>query len=160
MCFPAFVWNRISSERLEAQPRRYSLLGRSDLRRRGPSSTQGRPFCPSAEVVQERIQRELKKENKRSPNPHSSPICGEGFAKRKVSGKRPGSLSLPRLMYKKEALPHPHPMRSMRNAELNSELEAGSRRAWWKGHKAWLPSAHLPRCSGFSDWRGNVPETL
>lgn len=65
-------------------------------------------------------------------------------------------------MYKKwELCPLPHPMRSMRNVELNRELEAGLH--WGpvdKGPEPGCQSAYVPRCSGLSDWCGNVPEVL
>lgn len=52
-------------------------------------------------------------------------------------------------------------MRSMRKAELNRELEVGLHLGLMdKGPEPGCQSAYSPRCSGLSDWCGNVPEML
>lgn len=98
---------------------------------------------------------------KTSPNSHSSPVCSERSAKGK-SEEEARTRSLPRLKYKKWGLcPLSHPMRSMRIAELNRELEAGLRLGPVdRGPEPGCQSAYSPRCSGLSDWCGNVPEML
>lgn len=103
-------------------------------------------LCPSAEVVQERIQRELKKENKQVPTPTAAPSAVKDLQKQSRR-KRLGPRSLPRLVYKKWGLcPFFPPHEKHENAELNRELEAGLHLARWT--RAQSQAASPPTCPG------------
>lgn len=93
---------------------------------------------------------------------HSSPICSERPAKGKSEEEARTPQSTPPKCIKRGGLcPLSHPMRSMRIAELNRELEAGLHLGPVdESPEPGCQSAYLPRCSGLSDWCGNVPEML